>query len=124
MGYEAQIAGLPDNVPGQFLKNMVIRLLKKISMKQVISRRVASVKRLTDDGAQLKFVNAGGTGSLELSRLDPSVTELTAGSGLYGPAIFDGFSNFHPFPAAGFAIPITRIPEPGIYTCHGGGYKA
>ncbi len=27
-------------------------------------------------------------------------------------------------PSAGYAIEITRIPGPNIYTCHGGGYVA
>ena len=31
---------------------------------------------------------------------------------------------FHGVPAAGFALPITRVPRPGIVTCSGGGYAA
>jgi D-serine deaminase-like pyridoxal phosphate-dependent protein len=34
MGYEAQLAGVGDNMPGQALKNKIIQWLKKISQKE------------------------------------------------------------------------------------------
>ena len=82
------------------------------------------VQVLEASGHALRFVNGGGTGSLESTREDPAVTELTAGSGFYAPCLFDGYRAFHHRPAVGFALPITRRPAPGIYTCHGGGYVA
>jgi len=124
MGYESQIAGLMDAVPGQALKNAVVRLLKRRSIPEVNERRRATVAALAAAGHSLRFVNGGGTGSFESTRADSSVTELAAGSGLYLPTLFDHYQAFQGRPAAGFAVAVTRAPAPGIVTCAGGGYPA
>ena len=124
MGYESQIAGLMDKVPGQALKNALIGLLKGRSIREVNARRRETVAALTAAGHRLRFVNGGGTGSFESTRADASVTELAAGSGLYVPTLFDHYEAFRALPAAGFALPVTRVPKPGIVTCAGGGYSA
>lgn len=124
MGYEAQIAGLQDHAPGQQLKSLAVRALKLRSQRELQARRGAVVRALRERGHQLRFVNGGGTGSLESTAADESVTELAAGSGLYGPLLFDGYATFAPLPAAGFALPVVRRPAPGIYTCFGGGWIA
>ncbi len=72
----------------------------------------------------LRFVNGGGTGSLELTAAEPAVTEIAAGSGLYGPTLFDAYRAFRPEPAALFALPVVRKPSPGVVTVLGGGYLA
>jgi D-serine deaminase-like pyridoxal phosphate-dependent protein len=123
MGYEAQIAGVPDEAPGD-PTNPVIRWLKARSRQELAARRQAIVKALREAGAPLRFVNGGGTGSLESTVADPSVTEVTAGSAFYAPTLFDHYRSFKGQPAAGFALAVTRIPGPGLYTCHGGGYVA
>ena len=81
---------------------------------------VAAVGEFTD----LEFVNGGGTGSLELTSAEDAVTEVTAGSGFYAPALFDHYSRFSLTPAAGFALPIVRKPSPRVATALGGGYLA
>ena len=124
MGYESQIAGLMDEVPGRALKNAVIRLLKRRSIPEVNQRRRATVEALAAAGHALRFVNGGGTGSFESTRADASVTELAAGSGLYVPTLFDHYRAFHGRPAAGFALAVTRSPAAGVVTCAGGGYPA
>lgn len=124
MGYEAQIAGLPDVLRGQPLKSAVVRLLKKRSAVEVARRRGVIVRGLREAGASLRFVNGGGTGSLELTSSEDCVTEVTAGSGFYSPHLFDGYKSFKHLPAAGFAIEITRQPSPHVFTCHGGGLVA
>jgi D-serine deaminase-like pyridoxal phosphate-dependent protein len=124
LGYEAQIAGLPDAVPGKAAVNAVVRMLKRRSIRELTERRGAIVRALRDEGFTIELVNGGGTGSLESTARDPSVTELTAGSGFFSPALFDAFRGFHHAPAAGFALPVVRRPAPGIVTCHGGGYVA
>jgi len=124
MGYEGQIAGLMDEIPGQRLKNRLVKLLKRRSIAEVNRRRQATVAALAAAGHHLRFVNGGGTGSFESTRADPSVTELAAGSGLYLPALFDHYAAFQSQPAAGFALPITRVPRAGMVTCSGGGYPA
>lgn len=123
MGYEAQIAGLPDATSNRAF-NVVIRGLKRRSIKDVRRRRGAIVRALEAAGHELRFVNGGGTGSLESTAGDECVTESTAGSGFYSPTLFDEFAAFRHAPAAGFALPIVRKPARGMVTCHGGGYIA
>jgi len=50
------------------------------------------------------------------------VTELTAGSGLVGPTLFDAYRRFSPEPALPFALPVVRRPGPGLATLFSGGY--
>jgi D-serine deaminase-like pyridoxal phosphate-dependent protein len=121
MGYEAQIAGIQDR-SGSVLMNVAVPFLKKRSIQELRARRQAVVEALI--ALDLRFVNAGGTGSLESSIQEAWVTEVTVGSGFYSPALFDGYSQFRHHPAAGFAIEIVRQPEQEIYTCLGGGYVA
>ena len=116
MFYDAQVAGLPDSSPA-------VRLVKARSSASLMNRRqavVAAVRRVAD----LEFVNGGGTGSVHLTALDPAVTEVAAGSGLYGPTLFDGYDDFSPRPAAAFALAVTRRPGPGFVTVSGGGFIA
>ncbi len=124
LAYEAQIAGVPDAAPGSALRSGLVRVLKRLSRPRVERRRADVVAALRSAGLAPELVNGGGTGSLESTSADPVVTESTAGSGLFSPGLFDGYAAFRHLPAAGFAIPVTRLPRPGIFTCHGGGYVA
>lgn len=72
----------------------------------------------------LRFVNGGGTGSMESTCAEDRVTEVTVGSGFYHSHLFDHYSNFKGKPAAGFAVGISRKPKRKMYTCLGGGYIA
>jgi D-serine deaminase-like pyridoxal phosphate-dependent protein len=74
--------------------------------------------------AALEFVNGGGTGSIAATAADPAVTEVTAGSGLYGPTLFDAYRAWRPEPAAFFALSVVRRPGPGVATVLGGGWIA
>lgn len=119
MAYEAQIAGVGNRGPGK----AVIRMMQKASAAELRERRgaaVAAVRAL----AELEFVNGGGTGSLESTHADPAVTEIAAGSGLFGPLLFDGYEHFRPAPAASFALSVVRRPTPDIATVLGGGWIA
>lgn len=123
MTYEGQVAGVPDEVPGQRLRSAVVRRLKTMSVAQLAARRAAvaeGLSRVTD----LEFWNAGGSGSLETSASDPVVTELSAGSGLLVPGLFDHYRAFSPRPAAYFGLPVTRRPDERTATVHGGGLVA
>lgn len=125
MGYEAQIAGLPDRSPAKnFILNLVIRKLKKRSIKKIKRRREEIVKSILELGHNLEFVNGGGTGSVETSSNEDVVTEVTVGSGFFSSHLFDYYDNFKHSPSLMYAIEITRVPKNGIYTCHGGGYVA
>lgn len=124
MAYEAQIAGVGDNAPGQGPKNALIRVLQRRSVRLVAARRAAVVRALTERGARLRFVNGGGTGSVETTVREPAVTEVTVGSAFFAPTLFDAYRAFRYLPAAGFAVEIVRRPRADIYTCLGGGYVA
>ncbi|WP_366515696.1 amino acid deaminase/aldolase [Solimonas marina] len=124
MGYEGQIAGLQDAVPGQRIKNQLVRWFKKRSIPELTQRRQAVVDALYAAGFTLEFVNGGGTGSLESTASDRSVTEAAAGSGLYSPTLFDHFGHFRHAPSLYFALPVVRQPLPDVVTCSGGGYIA
>jgi D-serine deaminase-like pyridoxal phosphate-dependent protein len=124
MGYEAQIAGLGDNVPGQAAMNFIVKLLKKHSVKEIAKRRKSVVDVLTQMGFNLRIVNGGGTGSMDTTCAEEAVTEVTVGSGFFSPGLFDNYSHFKLMPAAGYAIEVVRQPKPEIYTCLGGGYVA
>lgn len=113
MFYEAQIAGLPDTSPA-------VRWVKRRSAAELADRRgavVDAVKQL----AALRIVNSGGTGSLEISSADPVVTEVTAGSGLYGPTLFDKYDVFQPEPAVAYALDVVRRPARGSPPCSAAG---
>ena len=92
-------------------------------MPELIRRRTETI-RMIQALTSLEFVNGGGTGSLESTARDPSVTELTAGSGLVGPTLFDAYRRFSPEPALLFALPVVRRPGPGVVTLFSGGYVA
>ena len=124
MGYEAQIAGVGDRVPGQALKNALVRQLKKRSLGVIAQRRGEIVDFIRASGVEPRFVNGGGTGSLHTTRAESVVTEVTVGSGFYSPGLFDNYRDFRYQPAVGYAIEIVRQPTLGIYTCLGGGYTA
>ncbi|MCB0606978.1 MAG: amino acid deaminase/aldolase [Lewinella sp.] len=124
MGYEAQVAGLGDEIKGYGLKNMVIRQLKARSVRLAQNRREEAVTLLRSQFPNLRFVNGGGTGSVESTCQENAVSEITVGSGFYAPHLFDNFWNFELEPALLYSIQIVRIPAEGIYTCQGGGYVA
>jgi D-serine deaminase-like pyridoxal phosphate-dependent protein len=122
MGYEAQIAGLA-NKPASAIRGVAVRWIQSRSIAELADRRgraVASVREVAD----LEFVNGGGTGSLESTAADASVTEIAAGSGLFGPHLFDQYTHFSPAPAAAFALSVVRKPRPDMATLLGGGWIA
>jgi len=131
MSYEAQIAGLGDTPSGRGigppLRARAIRAMQALSARELAVRRAAAVAVVQQtigesSSPPLEFVNGGGTGSLESTAAEGAVTEVTAGSGLYGPGLFDSYRAFTPRPAALFALPVVRRPGPGVVTALGGGY--
>jgi D-serine deaminase-like pyridoxal phosphate-dependent protein len=123
MAYEGQIAGVGDLPPGRRLRGRAIRFMQRRSAAELAKRRGAIVAAIREF-AELPIVNGGGTGSLELTAAEEAVTEVTAGSGFFAPALFDHYSRFSLTPAAGFALPIVRRPALGVATALGGGYLA
>lgn len=123
MSYEAQIAGVGDDVRGQPARSHLIRWMQRRSKDELLERRGLAVSAVRQV-AELEFVNGGGTGSAEFTASDPAVTEIAAGSGLFGPHLFDTYRGFTPAPAAAFALPVVRKPTPRIATVLGGGWIA
>ncbi|MGL3149658.1 alanine racemase [Microbacterium sp. A82] len=117
--YEAQIAGQGDNGSDA----QIIRMMQSRSSRELRIRRAEIADALTDL-APLEFLNGGGTGSLEFTGSDESVTEASAGSGLLGGHLFDGYRSFRPAPASAFAFDVVRRPTPDIATVLGGGWIA
>ncbi|GAA1886078.1 alanine racemase [Williamsia serinedens] len=126
MSYEAQVAGVGDDVDGGWqtsVRNTMIRGMQRVSMAELRRRRgtiIGALRELAD----LEFVNAGGTGSLEATATDSSVTDIAAGSGFFGGHLFDTYAHFRPAPAVGFGLQVVRRPGRGVVTCHGGGWIA
>ncbi|GAA2144881.1 amino acid deaminase/aldolase [Nocardioides koreensis] len=123
MTYEGQVAGLPDQLPGQRTRSMVLRRMKTLSLSQLQERR-GEIDEALRQVASLEFWNAGGSGSVEESAHDPIVTEVSAGSGLLVPTLFDHYASFRPHPASYFGVPVVRRPSPQVATVHGAGLVA
>jgi D-serine deaminase-like pyridoxal phosphate-dependent protein len=123
MSYEGQLAGVGDNVPGSPVRSMAIRAMQHVSRGELRERRAAVVAAVREI-APLQFVNGGGTGTLESTSVEEAVTEIAAGSGLYGPGLFDTYQHFRPRPAAFFVLSVVRRPTPDIATVLGGGWIA
>jgi len=123
MTYEGQVAGVPDDVPSQRARSLVVRRLKAASMSQLAERRRVIAQQLAAL-TELEFWNAGGSGSVEATAADPTVTEIAAGSGLLVPGLFDHYQSFTPRPAAFYGLPVTRRPSDTMATVHGGGFVA
>lgn len=124
MAYEAQVAGLPDRVPGEAALAPVRQLIKRKSRPMVARRRREVVEALRAAGCEITLVNGGGTGSIRATSADGSCTEVTAGSGFFCPHTFDGYDDLPLRPAAFFALPVVRASDPGMVTCGYGGFVA
>lgn len=123
MAYEGHIAGVGDRPPGRRLRGLAIGAMQRASAAEIRERR-AEIVAAVREVSELEFVNAGGTGSLHTSAAEEAVTEVTAGSGFYAPALFDAYSAFNLTPAAAFVLPVVRKPAGSIATALGGGYLA
>jgi D-serine deaminase-like pyridoxal phosphate-dependent protein len=128
MAYEGHIAGVGDRVPGRPLRSAAIGAMQSASERDIRKRLPQIVSAVRDalgtSGRGLEFVNGGGTGSLARTAAAGAVTELTAGSGFYAPALFDNYRSLDLTPAAFFVLPIVRRPRSAISTVLGGGYVA
>ncbi|MES2170387.1 MAG: amino acid deaminase/aldolase [Actinomycetota bacterium] len=122
MSYESQIAGT-TNEPQSRARGAVVRWMQSHSIMELADRRREVVTAVNEITA-LRFVNGGGTGSLETTSAEDAVTEIAAGSGLFGPHLFDHYRHFAPAPAAVFALPVVRKPRPEVATLLGGGWVA
>jgi D-serine deaminase-like pyridoxal phosphate-dependent protein len=128
MGYDAQVAGVGDDVAGHPVRSRTVRVMQARSLRELadrLPRVVDAVRAVVEaDGGSLQLVNGGGTGSLARTAAIGAVTELAAGSGLFAPTLFDSYRSLHLQPAALFALPVVRRPGADVVTVLGGGYVA
>ncbi|MDN5757770.1 MAG: amino acid deaminase/aldolase, partial [Tomitella sp.] len=64
------------------------------------------------------------SGSLQRTSQVGAATELSAGSGLFDPALFDRYRSLQLQPAVAYAMPVVRRPSSTVATILGGGYIA
>lgn len=123
MGYEAQIAGVTDQPVAKW-QSPLIKNMKKIAKQKVLKSRRETVEYMQGKGYVFDFVNGGGSGSIDFTVADETVTEITIGSAFYFPALFSKYENLPLQNAVSFGLRVTRQPEEGVIVCHGGGYVA
>jgi D-serine deaminase-like pyridoxal phosphate-dependent protein len=116
------VAGVGDR-PANRALGAAVRRMQRAATAQLAERRAAVVAAVREV-ADVPLVNGGGTGSLESTAAEDAVTEVTVGSGFYGPTLFDAYSRFRPEPAAMYCLPVVRRPTRGVATALGGGYPA
>ena len=123
MAYEAQIAGVGDRPTPSPGSGAMLRAVQRASGAELAERRAASVAAVRAI-TELEFVNGGGTGSVERTAAEPAITEVAAGSGLYGPHLFDHYVGFEVAPALGFSLDVVRKPTEDRAVLLGGGWIA
>lgn len=124
MVYEAQIAGLGDRNRFRSWMNPAKALVRALSRRRVERLRAKIGEFLSTCPEKDLLFNGGGTGSLNWAIEESALTEVSAGSGLYQPGLFDYYSNIRFEPSAFFALQAVRSSDPGWSTCAGGGYVA
>lgn len=124
MVYEAQVAGLTDRNPFKKLLNPIAHFVRVWSQKRVAAMRAEIRDIVLKEGYLLPLFNGGGSGNLNWIAGEEALTELTAGSALYCPHLFDYYSNIQFEPACYFVLSVTRSSDRGYVTCQGGGYVA
>ncbi|KJE96607.1 hypothetical protein CAOG_06907 [Capsaspora owczarzaki ATCC 30864] len=125
MGYEAQVAGLPDNNAYQRCLNPIKSLIKAASMRfAVVPLRQQVAALLSSRNIRLEFFNGGGSGNVAETSRERSLTEVTIGSGILQSRLFDYYRANECIPAFAFALFVTRKPDARSVTCQSGGFIA
>ncbi len=125
MTYEAQIAGVADRDPREpAMVSSVKRVLKERSRKAVRKARKEAMVALKAVFGQMDVLNGGGSGSVATTGKDVLVNEVTIGSGILCPALFEHYDGLDIKPAIAFGLPVIRRPEKNISTLFAGGYIA
>ncbi|MFK7873127.1 MAG: hypothetical protein AB8C84_08140 [Oligoflexales bacterium] len=123
MTYDAHIAGLTDFNKNQKTKSLALGLFKIYAKKH--AKEIRDLIKNESPCRNDNFIhNGGGTGSLIQSLKDTSINEITIGSGLLQPHLFDRYRHRWGKPAVFCGVTATRTPSSGIITCQGGGYTA
>ena len=119
MAYEAQIAGSATRRPGKpAARRCAIRAMQARSARELAARRAAVVapSKACRAPARRRWSSstAAAPAASQRTRARARASPRSpAGSGLYGPTLFDAYRAFTPRPAALFALPVVRRPGPG-----------
>lgn len=124
MGYEAQIAGLPDSNPFSRIMNPIKYLFKSISASDVRRKRQEIKKWLIEKNINIEFFNGGGSGNIKDASLDFALTEIAAGSGFLQSSLFDYYVQNENQCAFIFALQYTRNSSKHSIVCQSGGFIA
>ncbi|GIW22150.1 MAG: amino acid aldolase [Candidatus Sericytochromatia bacterium] len=123
MLYEAQIAGVADNLPNDITKH-IKRKIKQISIEKVKDFRNDCLEVIYDQGFKPEIINGGGSGSVDTTIKEECITEITIGSGFLCSHLFSYYNNLELIPSIFYAIEIVRKSDENFVTCMGGGYIA
>ncbi len=124
MAYEAQVAGLGDKNPFHRFLNPFAHIIRSLSARRVSKLRNQVSAALQENQLPARVFNGAGTGSFNIASSEEALTELTAGSALFSPHLFDYYRNISFEPSMFFALPVVRSCDPNYVTCLGGGYIA
>ena len=120
MAYEGQVAGQTDHPLGKAWQAPAVAAMKKPRSHR--SHPAARASSQPCGGRRPRVRQRRWHRKHRDHRRRATVTEVAAGAGLFAPALFDGYRNFSPIPAAFFALDVTRRPAPGMVTASGGGW--
>jgi hypothetical protein len=124
MAYEAVAAGVGDRSPFFGLRNLALRPLRRLALRQAQKMRFEVVEELKKIGIDSMIVNGGGTGDLNWVGSESTLTEVTVGSGYLCGQLFGYYSNLKLERALVLGLPVTRSPRAGVVTTLGGGFVA
>ena len=97
--------------------------MQRGSARELAARR-ASVVQAVRAVAPLRFVNGGGTGSVEATASEARSPRSPRARGCSRRRCSTPTARFTPRPAALFALPVVRRPSARVATVLGGGYPA
>lgn len=128
MAYESILSLTDRNPHKNFLMNAAAWLVRQASASYTAKIRAGVPQVFADAGVELKIFNGGGTPSINFTaNEDSGLTELTFGSGILNPALFDYYQNLKSImlkPSLFFAIPVSRSSDQNYVTAYEGGYPA
>ncbi len=127
--YEGHVAGVQDlpiaDDRGDLAYRWGVRAMQDLARRGLPHLRRAATEAVAHElGHAPELVNGGGTGSVAFSAADPSLTEVTVGSGLLVGHLFDRYRAIDLEPALGIGLDVVRTPSDDVVTVLGSGWVA
>ncbi|NKB70070.1 MAG: DSD1 family PLP-dependent enzyme [Candidatus Latescibacteria bacterium] len=93
---------------------------KKAAVDRALTDFTDTAQQCREEGIPIDIVSCGGTGTYQISAFQPGITELQAGGGIYGDAVYHyQFGVEHPF-ALTVRTTVTSRPAPDRVICDAG----